>query len=89
MVDPTKIEVVQDRTQCTSSNEIQTSLGLASYYQNFVEGLFSIAPFLNQLTQKNVVFNSSTCKLSKVQNYVNFNFYFFFACEGEGFMVYL
>ena len=43
MVDPKKIEAVRDWVRPASVTEIRSFLGLAGYYQRFVEGFSSIA----------------------------------------------
>ena len=54
-VDPLKVEVVS-QWRSTNVREVRSFLGLAGYYQRFVEGFTKIAMPLNQLTKKNVKF---------------------------------
>ncbi|GJV25977.1 putative reverse transcriptase domain-containing protein [Tanacetum coccineum] len=52
-VDPAKIEAVKNWTSPTTPIEIRQFLGLAGYYQRFIEGFSKIAKPLTKLTQKN------------------------------------
>jgi hypothetical protein len=52
-VDPSKIEVVVNWERPTNINEIRNFLGLASYYQRFVEGFSALSRPLTALTKKN------------------------------------
>ncbi|GJY06098.1 putative reverse transcriptase domain-containing protein [Tanacetum coccineum] len=51
-VDPAKIEAVKNWTSPTTPIEIRQFLGLAGYYQRFIEGFSKIAKPLTKLTQK-------------------------------------
>ena len=65
MVDPKKIETVKDWVRPASVTKIWSFLGLAGYYQRFVEGFSSIASPLTRLTQKEVTFQwSDECEVS-------------------------
>nr|GFC49072.1 putative reverse transcriptase domain-containing protein [Tanacetum cinerariifolium] len=55
-VDPTKIESVKDWASPKSPTEIRQFLGLARYYQRFIEGFSKIAKPMTKLTQKKVKF---------------------------------
>ncbi|GJV45424.1 putative reverse transcriptase domain-containing protein [Tanacetum coccineum] len=55
-VDPAKIESIKDWTSPKSPTEIRQFLGLAGYYQRFVEGFSKIAKPKTKLTQKKVKF---------------------------------
>ncbi|GJX95987.1 hypothetical protein Tco_0351785 [Tanacetum coccineum] len=55
-VDPTKIESIKDWTSPKSPTEIRQFLGLARYYQRFIEGFSKIAKPMTKLTQKKVKF---------------------------------
>nr|GEZ55616.1 putative reverse transcriptase domain-containing protein [Tanacetum cinerariifolium] len=55
-VDPTKIESVKDWASHKSPTEIRQFLGLAGYYQRFIEGFSKIAKPMTKLTQKKVKF---------------------------------
>ncbi|GKD31883.1 putative reverse transcriptase domain-containing protein [Tanacetum coccineum] len=52
-VDPAKIEAVKNWASPTTPIEIRQFLGLAGYYQRFIEGFSKIAKSLTELTQKN------------------------------------
>ncbi|GJZ96736.1 putative reverse transcriptase domain-containing protein [Tanacetum coccineum] len=52
-VDLAKIEAVKDWASPTTPTEIRQFLGLADYYQRFIEGFSKIAKSLTELTQKN------------------------------------
>ncbi|GJX78516.1 putative reverse transcriptase domain-containing protein [Tanacetum coccineum] len=49
-VDPAKIEAVKNWTSPTTPTEIHQFLGLAGYYQRFIEGFSKIAKSLTELT---------------------------------------
>ncbi|GJX37642.1 hypothetical protein Tco_0250945 [Tanacetum coccineum] len=55
-VDPAKIESIKDWTSPKSPTEIRQFLGLAGYYQRFIEGFLKIAKPMTKLTQKKVKF---------------------------------
>ncbi|GJR45670.1 putative reverse transcriptase domain-containing protein [Tanacetum coccineum] len=55
-VDPAKIESVKDWASPKSPTEICQFLGLAGYYQRFIEGFSKIAKPMTKLTQKKVKF---------------------------------
>ncbi|GKF32877.1 hypothetical protein Tco_0102675 [Tanacetum coccineum] len=52
-VDPSKIEAVKNWKTPTTPSEIQSFLGLASYYRRFIANFSKIAKPLTSLTQKN------------------------------------
>ncbi|GJT36308.1 hypothetical protein Tco_0926727 [Tanacetum coccineum] len=56
-VDPVKIEAIKDWESPTTPTEIRQFLGLAGYYQRFIEGFSKIAKSLTELTQKNKKFD--------------------------------
>ena len=58
-VDPGKIEAIKSWPTPTNVKEVRSFLGLAGYYQRFVEGFSKIALPLTQLTRKNVKFQWS------------------------------
>ncbi|GKB96436.1 putative reverse transcriptase domain-containing protein [Tanacetum coccineum] len=55
-VDPSKIESIKDWASPKSPTEIRQFLGLAGYYQRFIEGFSKIAKPMTKLTQKKVKF---------------------------------
>jgi hypothetical protein len=55
-VDPKKVKVVVEWTRPTSVFEIQSFLGLADYYQCFIEGFSKLSGPLTTLTRKNAHF---------------------------------
>ncbi|GJZ21304.1 putative reverse transcriptase domain-containing protein [Tanacetum coccineum] len=55
-VDPAKIESIKDWVSPKSPTEIRQFLGLAGYYQRFIEGFSKIAKPMTKLTQKKVEF---------------------------------
>ncbi|XP_060216698.1 uncharacterized protein LOC132644138 [Lycium barbarum] len=65
LVDPKKIDAVQQWPRPTTPTEIRSFLGLAGYYRRFVAGFSVIATSLTRLTQKNVQFKwTEGCELS-------------------------
>ncbi|GJS76638.1 putative reverse transcriptase domain-containing protein [Tanacetum coccineum] len=52
-VDPAKLEAVKNWASPTTPTEVRQFLGLAGYYQRFIEGFLKIAKSLTELTQKN------------------------------------
>ena len=64
-VDPRKTEAVKNWTRPLNPTDIRNFLGLAGYYQRFVDGIASIASPLTTLTQKSKKFEwSEACKKS-------------------------
>ncbi|GJS85801.1 putative reverse transcriptase domain-containing protein [Tanacetum coccineum] len=55
-VDPAKIESIKDWASHKSPIEIRQFLGLAGYYQRFIEGFSKIAKPMTKLTQKKIQF---------------------------------
>ena len=55
-VDLSKVEVVSQRKQPRNPTEMQCFLGLARYYQRFVDRFLNIAALIMALTRKNVNF---------------------------------
>ncbi|GJU03746.1 hypothetical protein Tco_1114084 [Tanacetum coccineum] len=53
-VDPAKIESIKDWVSPKTPTKICQFLGLARYYQRFIEGFSKIAKLMTKLTQKNV-----------------------------------
>ena len=51
MVDPSKIEAVKSWVRPTNVTEVRSFVGLASYYRRFVNGFFSVASQLTNLTK--------------------------------------
>nr|GEW00909.1 hypothetical protein [Tanacetum cinerariifolium] len=56
-VDPAKIESIKDWASPRIPTEIRQFLGLASYYQRFIEGFLKIAKSMTKLTQKGINFD--------------------------------
>ncbi|GKF20524.1 hypothetical protein Tco_0069162, partial [Tanacetum coccineum] len=56
-VDPAKIESIKDWASPKSPTKIRQFLGLAGYYQRFIEGFSKIAKSMTKLTQKGIKFN--------------------------------
>ena len=54
--DPEKIKAVKEWTDPRNKNEVQSFLGLASYYRKFIHNFSSIAAPLYDLTKKNAKF---------------------------------
>ncbi|GJS58398.1 putative reverse transcriptase domain-containing protein [Tanacetum coccineum] len=55
-VDPAKIKSIKDWASPKTPTEIRQFLGLAGYYQRFIEGFLKIAKPMTKLTQKKVKF---------------------------------
>ena len=55
-VDPSKVEAVMDWQSPTTPTKIKSFLGLAGYYQKFIEGFSKLALPLTKLTRKEVEF---------------------------------
>ncbi|GJX19402.1 putative reverse transcriptase domain-containing protein [Tanacetum coccineum] len=56
-VDPAKIESIKDWASPKTPTEIRQFLGMAGYYQRFIEGFLKIARPMMKLTQKSVKFD--------------------------------
>nr|GEW32524.1 retrotransposon protein, putative, Ty3-gypsy subclass [Tanacetum cinerariifolium] len=56
-VDPAKIESIKDWALPMTSTEIRQFLGLAGYYQRFIEGFLKITRPMTKLNQKSVKFD--------------------------------
>ncbi|GJX10067.1 putative reverse transcriptase domain-containing protein, partial [Tanacetum coccineum] len=56
-IDPAKIESIKDWESPKTPTEICQFLGLAGYYQRFIEGFSMIAMLMTKLTQKGVKFD--------------------------------
>ena len=56
-VDPGKVETIIQRKRSKKEFEIHSFLGLARYYQRFVENFSKIATPLTRLTKKDVRFD--------------------------------
>nr|GEY51155.1 reverse transcriptase domain-containing protein [Tanacetum cinerariifolium] len=52
-VDPAKVEAIRNWSTPTTPMEVRQFLGLAGYYQRFIEGFSFISKPLSKLTQKN------------------------------------
>ncbi|GJX29078.1 putative reverse transcriptase domain-containing protein [Tanacetum coccineum] len=66
-VDPAKIESIKDLASPKSPTEIHQFLGLAGYYQRFIEGFSKISKPMTKLTQKKVKFEWGDKKESVFQ----------------------
>nr|GEX80473.1 putative reverse transcriptase domain-containing protein [Tanacetum cinerariifolium] len=56
-VDPAKIESIKDWASLKTPKEIRQFLGLAGYYQRFIEGFLKIAKSIVKLTRKAIKFD--------------------------------
>ncbi|GJZ61558.1 putative reverse transcriptase domain-containing protein [Tanacetum coccineum] len=56
-VNPSKIESIKDWASPKTPTEIRQFLGLAGYYQRFIEGFLKIAKSMTKLTQKGIKFD--------------------------------
>jgi len=64
-VDPSKVEAVVNWERPTNVHEIRSFLGLAGYYQRFVEGFSNLSGPLTALTKKNAHFQwNDKCEAS-------------------------
>ena len=64
-VDPEKVEAVSNWQQPTNVSEIRSFLGLASYYQRFIEGFSKIARPMTELLRKDKKFTwTESCERS-------------------------
>ena len=65
MVDPSKVEAVNNWPRPASVSKVWSFLGLASYYRRLVEGFSKIAVPLTELTRKSMRFSwSDRCEAS-------------------------
>ena len=64
-VDPGKVEAVVNWVRPSNAHEVQSFLGLASYYRRFIEGFSRLTAPLTKLTRKNEKFQwSEECEQS-------------------------
>ena len=56
MVDPSKIKAVKSWLRSTNVSDVESIVGLASYYRRLVKGFSSISSLLTNLTKNNVPF---------------------------------
>jgi hypothetical protein len=64
-VDPSKVQDVLSWNMPTSVNDIWSFLGLAGYYQRFIEGFSKISKLMTELLEKHKKFEwTSACKAS-------------------------
>jgi hypothetical protein len=64
-MDPSKVQDVLSQNALTSVGDIQSFLGLAGYYQRFIEGFSKIGKPMTELLEKDKKFEwTSTCEAS-------------------------
>jgi hypothetical protein len=64
-MDPSKVQDVLSQNALTSVGDIQSFLGLAGYYQRFIEGFSKISKPMTELLEKDKKFEwTSTCEAS-------------------------
>jgi hypothetical protein len=64
-VDPSKVQDVLSWKAPTSVSDIQSFLGLAGYYQRFIEGFFKISKSMTEFLKKDKQFESTpACEAS-------------------------
>ncbi|XP_072058154.1 uncharacterized mitochondrial protein AtMg00860-like [Arachis hypogaea] len=56
VIDPSKVKAVMEWERPTTVTEVRSFLGLAGYYQRFIEGFSRVALSMTKLTQKEVPF---------------------------------
>nr|GEZ94721.1 putative reverse transcriptase domain-containing protein [Tanacetum cinerariifolium] len=69
-VDPAKIESIKDWESPKTPTEIRQFLGLAGYYQRFIEGFSKIAKSMTKLTQKGIKLGSVVFALKIWRHYL-------------------
>ena len=70
-IDLGKVDAVSNWMRPNTVIEIQSFLGLASYYKRFIDGFFKIALPMTKLTQKMVKFewsNDCECSFHELKN---------------------
>nr|GFB71689.1 retrotransposon protein, putative, Ty3-gypsy subclass [Tanacetum cinerariifolium] len=70
-VDPAKIKSVKYYASPKSPTEIRQFLGLAGYYQRFIEGFSKVARPMTKLTQRKVKFEVGRCVDAKREGKAN------------------
>lgn len=75
ILDPAKVAAVREWARPTSVTKIWSFIGLAGYYQPFVQGFSFIATPLIRLAQKDVAFQWSESELLKAQRFIDLNTY--------------
>ena len=64
-MDPAKIKVVQDLPEPQKVKDIQSFLGLANFYGQYIHNCSNIVILLTHLTQNNIPWNfNEKCKLA-------------------------
>jgi hypothetical protein len=55
-VDPSEVQDAMNRNEPTSVGDIRSFLGLAGYYQRFIEGFFRISKLMTKMLKKDKKF---------------------------------
>jgi RNase H-like domain found in reverse transcriptase/Reverse transcriptase (RNA-dependent DNA polymerase)/Integrase zinc binding domain len=63
-MDPAKVKVIQDWPEPQKVKDIQSFLGFANFYRQYIHNYSNIIVLLTQLTQKNIPWNNKSCKLA-------------------------
>ncbi|GJY63382.1 putative reverse transcriptase domain-containing protein [Tanacetum coccineum] len=66
-VDPAKVEAIRNWSAPTTPKEVRQFLGLAGYYQRFIEGFFVDCQLLTKLTEKTKSYEWGRKKMSVFQ----------------------
>ena len=90
-VDPTRIEAFRDWHKTTLVAEVHSFVRLASYDRRFVEGFYTNAAPLTQLTSKDIPFvwsEESHMTFMKLKEFLTNTPILTLLIEGEGFTIY-
>jgi hypothetical protein len=64
-IDPAKVKVIQDWPEPQKVKDIQSFLGFANFYRQYIHNYSNIVVLLTRLTQKNISWNfDESCKLA-------------------------